>query len=160
MPEEWKDAINYEDYYEVSDLGNVRRKGRLSNLAKVIDKDGYVCHCFSVKHKRTNVMAHKLVIEAFFGPCPNGEVTRHIDGVTINNVPSNLIYGTPKDNSMDMVNHGTQTKGIDSHLAKLTETNVLSIRASSESQATLARLYKVTPATVWSIINRKTWKHI
>ena len=42
---------------------------------------------------------HRLVCEAFNGPCPEGLVCMHLDENSANNVPTNLQWGTPKDNS-------------------------------------------------------------
>ena len=156
----WKDAVGFEGYYEVSNQGNVRRIGRNKLLAKTRDKDGYIVHCFSVNNKRYNVMAHKLVIEAFTGPCPIGQVTRHRDGSRNNNNITNLHYGTPAENSADMVQQGTQTKGSASHLAKLTEQDVLAIRTSSLSQIELAEFYGVSQGNISQILSRTTWRHI
>lgn len=156
----WKDAVGFEGFYEVSNHGNVRRIGKQKLLAKIVDKDGYIVHCFSVDNKRKNVMAHKLTIEAFKGPCPIGQVTRHRDGTRNNNSITNLEYGTYADNSADMVAHNTQVKGEDQHLAKLTEMNVLAIRQSKLTQTQLAQLYKVSQGNISAILSRTTWKHI
>lgn len=162
MPEIWHDCVGFENYYEVSNQGNIRRKGKNKNKVHVLDKDGYYVHIFSCSGKRTNVMVHQLVAEAFNGPRPIGLVTRHRDGVPTNNFPSNLVYGTPAQNSQDMINHNTQCKGIDNHLAVLTEADVISIRAAypAMSQSQLARHYGVTQSNIWNIVNRITWKHI
>ena len=156
----WKEVIGFEGCYEVSNQGNVRRIGKQKLLAKVIDKDGYVVHCFSKNNKRYNVMAHKLVVEAFHGPCPLGHVTRHRDGSRTNNKSNNLHYGTPAENSADMVGHNTQVKGETSHLSKLTEQDVIAIRKSSLTQSELAEHYGVSQGNISQILSRTTWKHI
>lgn len=66
----WKDVVGFEQHYEVSSYGNVRRKGKTKHLAKITDKDGYVVHCFCVNTVRKNVMAHQLVAEAFMAHVP------------------------------------------------------------------------------------------
>lgn len=156
----WKDVVGFEQHYEVSSYGNVRRKGKTKHLAKITDKDGYVVHCFCVNTVRKNVMAHQLVAEAFIGPRPHGTVTRHRDGSKQNNIPSNLEYGSNADNSADMVKHGQQAKGESIHLAKLTEADVINIRKSSLTQDELANLYGVSQGNISQILSRKTWKHI
>ena len=45
-------------------------------------------------------------------------------------------------------------------LAKLTEDDIIDIRASSQDRGTLARQYGVEPNTIRAIKLRKTWKHI
>lgn len=44
--------------------------------------------------------------------------------------------------------------------SKLTEDDVLAIRASHKSQRALASEYNVSVAAINNIINRKTWRHI
>lgn len=48
---------------------------------------------------------HRLVLEAFVGPCPPGMQCRHLDGNSLNNRLSNLCWGTPKENLDDAVRH-------------------------------------------------------
>lgn len=45
-----------------------------------------------------NVKMHRLVCEAFHGPCPSGMETLHLDDDGLNNRPENLCWGTRKDN--------------------------------------------------------------
>lgn len=42
---------------------------------------------------------HRIVAEAFFGPCPKGFVIDHIDGNPANNHKDNLRYLTHSDNT-------------------------------------------------------------
>ena len=43
---------------------------------------------------------------------------------------------------------------------RLTESQVLHIRKSTESHAALARKYKVGTTTIWKVRNRETWGHL
>jgi hypothetical protein len=63
---------------------------------------------------------HRLVLEAFVGPCPEGEECRHLNGDPGDNRLANLCWGTVAENRMDKVRHGT---------GKLSEDDVRSIRA-------------------------------
>ncbi len=45
-----------------------------------------------------NVKVHRLVCEAFNGPCPPGMVCIHLDEDSKNNRPENLKWGTQKEN--------------------------------------------------------------
>lgn len=54
-------------------------------------------------------------------------------------------------------------KGEDHHATTLTTSKVLSIRsmfASGENQASIAKRFAVSSATVSNIVNRKTWAHV
>ena len=56
-------------------------------------------------HKELAV--HRIVCEAFNGPCPDGQQCRHLDGNPSNNVSTNLAWGTAADNHADQIRHGT-----------------------------------------------------
>lgn len=57
--------------------------------------------------ERKTVRVHSLVAQVFLGPRPDGMHVRHLDGNSLNNVVSNLAYGTASENSRDTVRHGT-----------------------------------------------------
>lgn len=63
---------------------------------------------------------HRLVLEAFVGPCPEGmTVGRHLDDDPNNNHISNLAWGTVSDNSKDKVRNGHHFNNLAAmHLAK------------------------------------------
>src|SRR4051794_38431819 len=64
-------------------------------------------HC-TVELGRDNIrFIHRLVLEAFVGPCPDGLECRHLDGDPGNNLLSNLKWGTRLENFQDSVKHGT-----------------------------------------------------
>lgn len=116
----WKPLSNYEGY-EVSDLGEVRswnpRNGRgakgsaknfhLLTPSKFKDSDYLrVGISNSVTGKYDHRRVHQLVLEAFVGPCPAGHIVMHLDDDPANNNLTNLRYGTPQENSTDMVSKG------------------------------------------------------
>lgn len=51
--------------------------------------------------------AHRMVAEAWLGPCPKGQLVRHLDGNAGNNRVVNLAYGTHAENMQDAIRHGT-----------------------------------------------------
>lgn len=61
--------------------------------------------------RRTDRMVHervhRLVLEAFIGPCPDGMVGCHTDGDPLNNRLDNLRWDTPSNNNRDKRAHGT-----------------------------------------------------
>ena len=64
-------------------------------------------HCV-VDLGRTNTrFVHRLVLETFVGPCPDGMECRHLDGNPLNNQIGNLAWGTRKENHDDSIDHGT-----------------------------------------------------
>lgn len=160
MTEQWLSVPGFIGFYEASDQGNLRRVGKHKHLTPSINKDGYLQYCFSVDSVRKNITGHQAVSLAFHGPVPLGEQVRHVDGNRQNNVPSNLVYGTPFQNSQDMVEHQTQCRGEALHLSRLTEAQVLEIQSSQLKGTRLAVLYGVSKGTISMIRNRIIWKHI
>ncbi len=78
--------------------------------------------------------------------------------------PHHLSEGTHQDNMNDMKNKGRLPKGENQYLSKLTEVEVLEIRAKYSkgkiTQKQLAQEYDVNHSLISKIINRKSWKHI
>lgn len=93
--------------YEVSTAGRVKslRFGRL--LSPGVDSRGYLRTILSDHGRKRHVQIHRLVMEAFVGPRPEGLVTRHLNGNPTDNRLENLRYGTPKENAQDAIQHGS-----------------------------------------------------
>lgn len=118
--ESWKPIPGWEELYDVSDLGNVRSVARViarSNgwplpvrerlLAQHSTRYGHRHVKLYRDGKGTAYGVHRLVMAAFDGPCPDGMQVCHNNGDASDNRLSNLRYGTPTENSRDMIRHGT-----------------------------------------------------
>jgi hypothetical protein len=105
---------------------------------------------------------HRLVAEAFFGPCPEGQYVLHGDNDPANSHIDNLRYGTPSENCEDKLLHGTQPHGEGIPWSKLTETQVVDMRArraSGEALGKIAADFGVTDVYVWQITTGRKWSH-
>lgn len=124
MRERWKDIVGYEGSYQVSDLGRVRsldravphsRGGTQRLEGRVLvggsfRKNGVVMAVNVILWKDgtpTTRTVHKVVLEEWVGPCPEGFEGCHGDGNPSNNVLSNLRWDTPRNNEHDKIKHGT-----------------------------------------------------
>lgn len=107
---------------------------------------------------------HRLVLEAFVGPCPAGHECRHLDGDPSNNALDNLAWGTPAENKADNRRLGRYLAAEESPRAKLTNSAVIEIRARYASgkvrMVDLASVYHVSLPTISMIVNRRTWTTI
>ncbi len=76
--------------------------------------------------------------------------------------PTHLWLGSRSDNAKDMVAKGRQNdiKRANNPNAKLSEADVLAIRASRGPRNIPAAEYSVTPTTITHIRTGKTWRHI
>lgn len=105
--ESWLPVVGYEDRYEVSDLGRLRRTKRGPNtrigfvkIATLKKQTGYLCYGLNDANGRAvQELAHILVARAFLGPPPTPQhEVNHKDGVKINNTPANLEWVTAQEN--------------------------------------------------------------
>lgn len=107
---------------------------------------------------------HRLVLEAFVGECPAGEVCLHRDRDTSNNRLGNIHWGTQIENAADRSRHGTQRRGEMCSYAKLKESQVREIKAlwlaRECTQQEIADRYGVSRSTVGDIVNGKRWPHV
>lgn len=143
--------------------GKDRPWGNATHVKPGKDKDGYHIVCLCNAGRKQTVRVHAIALATFVGSCPDGMVCRHLDGNQTNNSVSNLAWGTPLENSQDMILHGTSNKGDRHGMVKLTDADVLAIRAraaSGESQTSIARDFPVTQSNVSLIVRRKKWTHI
>lgn len=150
--EEWRVIPDFPDY-EVSSFGNVR-KARLNGS---VTSHGYV-RVSLMKDKKTYYRyVHQIVCEVFNGKAPRkGLHVAHWDGVRDNNRAENLRWATPHENAMDKVRHGTHMRGQRHPNSKISDAQVIDIRArrrSGESAVDIANDIGVHVETVRAIVN-------
>lgn len=105
--------------------------------------------------KYRSVRAHRLVYEAAHGPIPDGYCICHAcdNRACVN--PLHLFAGTQQDNIDDMIRKGRHKypTGERNGQAKLTDAEVLAIRASSGSHTEIAAMYGVSRTYVNDLRN-------
>ena len=112
MIEEWKDIKDYENLYQVSNLGRVKSlkreiiysDGRKHTYKEKIlkprkNKYGYLVVCLCNNGNRKEFFVHRLVALAFIPNPDNKPHIDHIDTNPLNNVYTNLHWVTPKENN-------------------------------------------------------------
>ena len=108
---------------------------------------------------------HHVVSEIYKGyrPDPSFDCC-HNDGSRTNNNTLNLRWDTKSRNNKDKSIHGTQPRGEDSNLSKLTEADVVRIKALYQDThipyKKTAKEFGVTTMTIWNIIKGKSWSHV
>jgi len=138
---------------------NSWRKGRF--LKSATHKSGHKCVYLSLNGKLFKRYVHRLVLEAFAGPCPNGKEGCHYDGNPANNELTNLRWATRKENAEDTIRHGTTLRGERNKRAKLNSVQVRSIRRLLNSNVLslqeIARLFNVARSTISQIKRGYRW---
>ena len=84
--------------YRVSDRGRVARfvaENKLKICRQTRRPNGMLICSFIVQRKIHQIYVHRLIAEAFLGPCPPGMVVWHKDGNKANNDITNLEYTVP-----------------------------------------------------------------
>jgi hypothetical protein len=112
IEEIWKPVKNYENLYEVSNIGNVRSLNRIikdkNGIIKIIKgknhrlyttKSGYVSTSLYKNSEQKVYRVHRLVAEAFIPNPDNKPFIDHIDTNPSNNVPQNLRWVTAEENA-------------------------------------------------------------
>lgn len=103
---------------------------------------------------------HRLVLETFIGPCPEGLECCHNNGNPANNHLGNLRWDTRTSNRRDDIKHGVRPRGENHRSSKLTELDVCWIRYLKKAGICirmLAEVYGVTYKNIELIVKRKTW---
>jgi hypothetical protein len=130
-----------------------------------------------IKHESgamKNRLVHRLILETFVGPCPEGMQCRHFpDANKTNNRLENLQWGTPTENAADREVHGTVTRkhpnrprGANQWKAKLTEELVKQLRVdyiadpSRGWQTRLGKKYNISATQAMFVVTRKSWAHV
>jgi len=110
MKEIWKSIKGYENYYEVSNIGNVRSIDRIIvdkngiiyhrkgiYLKPVKNKSGYMQVALSINNKLKSYTIHSLIAIAFIPNIKNSPTVNHIDGNKLNNTIINLEWATKSE---------------------------------------------------------------
>jgi len=97
--EVWKPVVGYEDYYEVSNFGNVRRK-KSGRLRRIDFATIYPTILLSVGGKHKTYRVHRLVAKAFLPPVEGKTHVNHKDGNHRNNRVDNLEWCAQDENNL------------------------------------------------------------
>lgn len=110
--EEWKDIAGYELYYQISNIGQVKRKDTGKILKNNI-RNGYEYVTLCVNGQRKKFYVHRLVAIAFIPNPKSYEQVNHKDGNKSNNKVDNLEWCTQKENLMHAFRTGLNTPTIE-----------------------------------------------
>lgn len=153
--EEWTFVPGWPEY-QVSRRGAVRRAGRVLKPEAI---GGYHRYFLHRADRRAKIMAHRLVLEAFVGPCPDGLVCCHNNGVRDDNRVENLRWDTHQANADDTLIHGTRfsprrKRGREHHNCKVAAPERVNIRillALGAGASDVARWFSITSTHVYRV---------
>jgi NUMOD4 motif/HNH endonuclease len=164
---EWRDVVGWEEYYQVSNAGDVKRVcgGRGAVIGKILKKSGTNKPYYTINLRREghfkSYKVHRLVALSFVeNLCPDTKTqVNHMDGNKKNNHYLNLEWVTPGENQKHSyrVLDRKSARGF----AKLTEEDVLTIRkllyTTRLTQKDIGSIFGINQTTVSRIKLNQTW---
>lgn len=174
--EQWLPVVGYEGLYEVSDHGQVRSCDRLvyggsgthyTRKSQILKQenhrpkgkrcgDTYKRVGLSRNAVKKNVYVHKMVLEAFVGPCPDGMECRHLNSNSSENNRANLSWGTGKQNTLDKLQNDTWGSVVTIEIVHEVRRRVY----AGERQNSVAKNLCIHKGSVNAIISGRQWSII
>ncbi len=107
-------------------------------------------------------LVHRAAYIDANGPIPDDVKVLHSCDMPACSELDHLFPGSDADNNADMIAKGRSyhPAGVQLPQSKLTERQIIEIRASDMTQNWLAKMHGVSQITISNIKLRKTWKHI
>lgn len=172
--EQWKPIPEYEQAYEVSNMGRVRSKERRvrsgarntlvrGRILKAFPDDrGYLMVGLCKDDQKRTMKVHRLVAEAFVLGQRDGLTVHHKDMDKRNNAASNLEWVSWQDNIAMAWESGTHCPHANPKIRKkLTPREVEAIKTDRKTGITYARLgdrYGISGTTARAIVLGLLWK--
>lgn len=138
----------YEDFYKISNFGNVKSVRNNLLLKQHKTEKGYLKVQLKVKGVKKCMRVHRLVALHFLENKLNKKEVNHIDFNKLNNHVSNLEWLTGRENLK--------------HFNKkiLDKESILTIKNSLLTNSKLCLLFNVSYKTVWRIKNNISHKNV
>jgi len=165
----WRPVAGFPGY-EVSSMGRLRSWKPLRMGAELpihpreLKLDGstkyLAINLIGLRGERARRSVHRLVLEAFVGPCPRGLQACHNNGNARDNRASNLRWDTSKGNHADRAVHGTLTTGERNPNSKLNADIVREARAAGMTAYRVSKRWGVSEPAARDMLLRKTWKWV
>jgi len=119
---------------------------------------GYMYVSISTSRGQRSMPVHIMLLDAFVGPRPDAEETRHLDGNPLNNLLSNLRYGARKENAADRVRHGRHRGREILNDAEVR--SVRRLRQKGETFVAIAERHGISETCASNVANGRTYRHV
>jgi len=173
--EEWRYIKNYESFYQVSNMGNVRSVGRMTILKNGINRFciGQILtpslnrgkyHIVSLSKDAVSITKtiHQLVAQTFINNPSGYKQLNHINGIKTDNRAVNLEWCSDKHNKQHAKLHGLKNDvGEYNPNSKINENQVrVILKCGDIKNSELAKIFGVSPSMIGRIKKRTSWKHL
>jgi hypothetical protein len=175
--EVWKEIPGF-PFYEVSNLGRFRswreryagkwsgpdRRDTKPHILRQSSRHlGRLYVCLQKDGKTHQLIAHRIVLLAFVGPCPEGLESCHNDGDHTNNRIDNLRWDTKESNWDDRRTHGVANIGANHGRTRLSDEDVEQIRIlyhKGYRAHDIAKRYSIDKKTIVRMCTGRGWTHL
>lgn len=160
----WKDVLNYDGLYQISNLGNVKSFHRIKTriLKTSCDTNGYKVVVLSLRGVNKTKTIHRLVAIHFLDNPENKPQVNHINGIKTDNHIENLEWNTASENLLHAHKIGLK-KGVfgeKNKRSKLKEHQIIEIRKNIKdgiSQSEIAKKYNISKTSIYKIASNENW---
>jgi hypothetical protein len=122
----------------------------------------YICFCFNGNSKK--YILHRLICEAFHGPCPEGMECRHSPDSNKSNCNyNNLKWGTRIENEHDKIADGTRNTGERNGESKLKNFQIPIIRKmlnEGKTKTEISKIFSISRSVIRKIEAKEIWNHV
>lgn len=172
----WKDAVDYEGFYQISDRGKVKSIARVVMrkdgkpytvkeriITPYVDRYGYLRIELNKRGVAKKHYVHRLVGQAFIPNPDNKPQINHIDTNKKNNTVNNLDWVTLQENRDHAVANGLQPdqRGKNNPNIKLTKKDVLltrKLKKAGKTHTEISKIVGTSVSNVNNIVGGYTWK--
>jgi hypothetical protein len=165
--EVWKDLKGLEDYYKVSNFGNIFSKRTCKVVKPALLENGYLRIQTQINHVNKRFRVHKAVAEMFVERKHSDQIyVNHIDGNKQNNHHTNLEWCTASENQRHARRNGLFVNLYAEGDRKLKPEDVKYIRenyvkgCSLKGFKGLGKMFNVGSTTIRNIVKYQTYTDV
>lgn len=160
----FKDIINFENTYQISNYGRVLNKKTSLFVKPQYNKKGYMYVHLSYSHTgKVKWYIHRLVGFHFINNPNNKPQINHKDGNVTNNFVDNLEWCTNEENQAHTVLNNLHYKGETHKDSKFKESNIIYLPELFSIGFSVQQVNKLTGVSrinIEKIINGKSWRKL
>ena len=165
--EVWKDIIGLEDYYKVSNFGNVFSKRSNKIIKPALLENGYLRVQSKLNGEIIRFRVHKAVAETFVKLKRDDQMfVNHINGDKQDNHYLNLEWCTLSENQTHARAIGLRSMKYEKESRKLSDADVKFIRdnhtkgCKEHGVAGLSKMFKVSRSIITRLLKGETYKDV